>query len=88
MKPNVLEQHVRKAGFTGGIVGIVGCGEPDRAVALAGLGAFLVHGLDADPDNVRRMRDAAAAAGRLFISTQDNRIVCLGQDGKGKAPGR
>ena len=63
-KPSFSEERVRKTGFTGGIAGIVGCGEPDRAVALAGLGAFLVHGLDADPDNVLRMGDAAAAAGR------------------------
>ena len=30
----------------------------------------------------------AAAAGRLFISTQDNTIVCRGQDGEGQAPGQ
>jgi len=50
------KQILSGSGIQGGLVVHVGCGDGKLTAALRAGGFFLVHGLDADPENVTRAR--------------------------------
>ena len=52
----VAASLVTASGVTGGVIVHVGCGDGRLTAALRVNDSFLVHGLDADPDNVRKAR--------------------------------
>jgi outer membrane protein assembly factor BamB len=51
---------VARSGVRGGLVVHVGCGDGRLATEIGGLGGYLVHGLDAAPENVEKARARAA----------------------------
>ncbi len=53
----------KSSGVTGGLVVHVGCGDGRLTAALRASESFLVHGLDSDPQNVRRAREHVRSLG-------------------------
>ncbi len=67
---------LREAGITGGLVVHIGCGDGRLTASLHASDAFLVHGLDADPANVRKARDhirSLGLYGKVAVDTFDGR---------------
>ncbi len=52
----------KAAGAEGGLIAVIGCGDPALLTGLRANDAYLVHGLDADP--------AKVAAAREYVATQ------------------
>lgn len=60
----------------GGLVIHLGCGNAELTVELPASDAYLIHGLDADADNVRRAREYVRSRGlygRVSIDRQTGR---------------
>jgi outer membrane protein assembly factor BamB len=58
-----LVEAVQSTGISGGLVVHLGCGDGKDTVSLRLSEAFLVHGLDADAQNVAKAREAIRSAG-------------------------
>jgi hypothetical protein len=73
-----------QSGVTGGFIVHVGCGDGQMTNALRVSDAYVVHGLDTDAEanlGVLPVFDGMiAAAGRIYLSTVDGRVVCLGKE--------
>lgn len=54
---------LRRAGLNGGPVVHLGCGDGRRTAELHGGDSYLVHGLDAAPENVRKAREHIRSLG-------------------------
>ena len=54
---------LKESGIKGGLVVLVGCERPQHLVDVRAGDAFLVHGLDTDPANVKRAREYIRARG-------------------------
>jgi len=57
------QQILDAAGVKGGLVVHVGCGDGTLTAALRANNSYLVHGLDGDPDNVRKAREYIKSLG-------------------------
>jgi len=65
------EAILERAGVQGGLVVHVGCGDGKLTAALYAGGGYLVHGLDADAENVERARDHIRSQGLYGEVTAD-----------------
>ncbi|MBC8870743.1 MAG: PQQ-binding-like beta-propeller repeat protein [Planctomycetes bacterium] len=59
---DLAKQILDATGVKGGLIVHIGCGDGKLTVALQGEG-YLVHGLDADAENVQKARDCVRSAG-------------------------
>ncbi len=57
------QRILQATGVKGGLVVHLGCGDGTLTAALRASGSYLVHGLDADPDNVAKARTHIQAQG-------------------------
>jgi len=57
------EEVLRASGVTGGLVVHLGCGDGKLTAGLLASDRYVVHGLDADAENVARAREAVRRAG-------------------------
>ena len=85
------------AGVRGGLVVHLGCGDGKLTVSLRANDSYIVHGLDADADNVAKARAAARQVGlygkvsidqwdRESLPYADNLVNLLVSDDPGKVP--
>jgi outer membrane protein assembly factor BamB len=78
--PNSSPEEARRildaTGTEGGLVVHLGCGDAELTVELSASDGYLIHGLDADADNVRRAREYVRSKGlygRVSIDRQVGR---------------
>jgi outer membrane protein assembly factor BamB len=91
--PRSVRALVRASGVKGGLVAVIGCGDPALLADLRKAGPYLVHGLDSDPGKVAAARDylrrkelyGSVTASRLrgarlpYVDRLVNMIVTAGQ---------
>jgi outer membrane protein assembly factor BamB len=71
-EPALAARKILEAtGIQGGVIVHLGCGDGRLTAALHGGDGFLVHGLDADPDNVAAARRHVQSLGRYGSVTID-----------------
>lgn len=62
-KAESVKEQVEAAGFPGGLIVHLGCGDGRETLAMRPGPAFLIHGLDTDAANVEKARQAVRRAG-------------------------
>ena len=73
----LASQILDATGVEGGLIVHIGCGDGKLTVALRVNDSFLVHGLDADADNVGKARDHVKSLGLygLDVTVDDARRI-------------
>ena len=55
--PEAARSILEASGIKGGLVAVIGCGNPALLAEVGNAGPYLVHGLDGDPSRVRAARE-------------------------------